>query len=169
MRVSLQATRRYGENTTNLFSCERKPDAIYYYSCTNNRMIDADLKKHVRVVHHNERKFICQTCKKCFGERGYVRLSVAQFSDPFLTRRNFSVARCTLLLLLLLAYWYLLLFSWFFTFLKGMLLLFCVCDFSTPTFNSMLTIYSLCLLHHFHTESKQAHPICTQEASTIQL
>lgn len=34
------------------------------------RGVFADLKKHIRVVHKNERNFVCKTCNKCFGERG---------------------------------------------------------------------------------------------------
>jgi len=43
------------------------------------------LKKHIRVVHNNERKFVCPTCKKCFGERGYVLHHVTRFSGQSLT------------------------------------------------------------------------------------
>lgn len=41
-----------------------------YEEETDSRV--ADLKKHIRVVHNNERNFVCPVCSKGFGEKGYV-------------------------------------------------------------------------------------------------
>ncbi len=47
----------------------------------------ADLKKHVRVVHHNERNFICSFCSKGFGEKGYVTVPLAFTSAEYSIRK----------------------------------------------------------------------------------